>query len=149
MVVLDGGGVWVGESEASAATPMRGSLWVGSLGAVCIDGAFGHGMPLLGGDASGVTLRSWRDVSEMLAWRGVVLPSRLSARIVVGDPTQCVGASSSYEVDTRWGVALWRGAGYVGPEVVVVGIVVGANATMRDDSVGPNRCPGWDMGPEE
>ena len=102
-------------------------------------------MPLLGGDASGVTLGSWRGVFEVLAWRGVVLPSRLSAGIVVGDPTRCVGASSSYEVDTRWGVALWRGAGYVGPEVVG-GDVVGANATMRDDSVGPNRCPVWEMG---
>ena len=125
-----------------------GCLWAGSLDAVCIDGAVGHGMPRLGGDAVGATLRSWRGVSEVLAWCGGVLPCRLSALIVVGDPTRCVGASSSYEVDSRWGVALWRGAGYVGPEVVG-GDVVGANATMRADSVGPNRCPGWDMGPEE
>ena len=148
VVVLDAGGVWVGESDASAATPMRGWLWAGSLDAVCIDGAFGHGMPLLGGDAVGATLRSWRGVSEVLAWRGGVLPSRLSALIAVGDPTRGAGASSLSKVDMRWGVALWRGAGCVGP-VVVDGDDVGANATMRADSVGPNRCPGWDMGPEE
>ena len=127
---------------------MRGWLWAGSLDAVCIDGAFGHGMPLLGGDAVGATLRSWRGVSEVLAWRGGVLPSRLSALIAVGDPTRGAGASSLSKVDMRWGVALWSGAGYVGP-VAFGGDVVSANATMCDESVGPIASPGWDMGPEE
>ena len=60
---MGAGGVWLGETEAGAATILRESLLADSSDAVCIDRALGHGMPLLGGDAVGVTLRSWRDVS--------------------------------------------------------------------------------------
>ena len=105
-------------------------------------------MALPGDDAMGALAETWRGASERLAWCGGILRSRLVARIVVGDPTRGAGASSLSKVDMRWGVALWRGAGCVGP-VVVDGDDVGANATMCDESVGPIASPGWDMGPEE
>ena len=105
-------------------------------------------MALPGDDAMGALAETWLGASVRLAWRGGILRSRLVARIVVGDPTCGAGASSLSKVDMRWGVALWSGAGYVGPKVFG-GDVVSANATMCDDSVGPIVSPGWDMGPEE
>ena len=139
MVVLCAADVWVGDSEADAATFVRGLLRVDSLDAVCVDGACGRGMPLPVGDALGVILSTCRDVSWDLAWRVDLRPCRSLILIVVGVPTRRMGAMSFGEVDVLRGVARCCGAGCVGPEFFAVWSL-SPPSTMLARSVDPSRC---------